>query len=581
MHTDNGVLDRLNAFLDENLDNLALSPDVVCKKIGLSRSQLHRIVKEKTGLPITLYIRQKKMDRARNLLRETDLRISEIAYLVGIESPQNFSKYFAEAYHSSPTEFRNQAGIEKSNPPAPSVQKVSVAVLPFLNLSNDTEQEYFSDGVTEEIINVLSHMPNLQVVGRTSSFTFKGKNQDLRLIGEQLNVTHILEGSVRKSGNKLRITAQFIKVADGYHVWSEKYDRPLTDIFDIQDEIALAILQEINGHLFGNDFAIPLKRYTNNPTSYQLYLHGRFYHNKFAGVDEYNQAIGYYQAAIDLEPAYAIAYAGIASCYLNMWFYRHLPSAYCLPLMKQATEQALQLDNGIAESYLALARMKLLYEWDFTGAATAFKKALELTGNTAELYGQYALYWGILGYHAKAEEQTKLALSLEPFSLINTFYAGYVYWIAGNFEKAIAQGRRLIALGDGFWGGYLLVGLNVITLKNYPEARQALETALHLQYNGITLSACGALFGLSGETEKARDILAQMTTLNQTQVVDKYDLGIVHACLGDLDTAYGYFQAAIDQHEPPMLFFKFIVRDWLSASGPDARYELLISQVVR
>lgn len=579
-HMDNGVLDKLNAFLDADLDNLALPSNVICKKIGLSRSRLHRIIKEKTQLSITLYIRQKRLEKARNLLLETDLRISEIAYMVGIESPQNFSNYFASAFHSSPTEFRNQVEIEKSAPsiPTPSVPK-SIAVLPFLNLSNDPEQDYFSDGVTEEIINVLSHVPNLQVAGRTSSFTFKGKNQDLRLIGDQLNVSHILEGSVRKSGNKLRITAQLIKVADGYHVWSEKYDRELNDIFEIQDEIALAILRVINVQLLGNDPGITLKRYTNNPTAYQLYLHGRFYHNKFAGIDAFNKAIAYYQAAIDLEPTYAIAYAGIASCYLNMWFYRHLPSAYCLPLMKQATERALQLDNGIAESYMALARMQLLYQWDFTSAATAFKKALELNWHTAELYGQYALYWGLLGNRIKAEEQAMLALGQEPFSLINNFYAGYVYWLAGNFEKAIAQGRRLVALEPAFWGGHMIVGLNLITLHQYAEARQSLETALLLNYNGITLSACGALLGLSGETDQARDMLAQMVTLNQTQAVARYDMGIVHACLGDIETAYGYFQTAIDQHEPPMLFFKYIVRDWLSGVRYDARYELLISQI--
>lgn len=580
-HVDTGILDKLNGFLDENLDHLALPSDVICKKIGLSRSRLHRIIKVKTQLSVTLYIRQKRMDKARTLLRETDLRISEIAYMVGIESPQNFSKYFANAFQISPTEFRNLSGTEKPMPAAlvTPIHTVSIAVLPFLNLSNDPDQEYFSDGVTEEIINVLSHVPNLQVAGRTSSFTFKGKSQDLRLIGEQLNVTHILEGSVRKSGNTLRITAQLIKASDGYHSWSEKYDRELNDIFEIQDEIALAILREVNVQLFGNDPGTPLKRYTNNPAAYQLYLHGRFYHNKFAGIDEFNKAIEYYQLAIDLEPTYAIAYAGVASCYLNMWFYRHLPSAYCLPLMTQATERALELDNGIAESYMALARMQLLYRWDFTSAATAFNKALALNWNNAELHGQYALYWGLLGNQAKAEEQALLALSLDPFSLINNFYAGYIYWIAGNFEKAIAQGRRLVALEPAFWGGHMLVGVNLLTVGNHTEAQVALETALHLNYNGITLSACGALFGLSGETDKAKDMLAQMVALNQTQAVARYDMGIVHACLGDMDTAYEYFQTAIDQHEPPMLFFKFIVRDWLSAFGADSRYQRLINQI--
>ena len=458
-------------------------------------------------------------------------------------------------------------------------QKVSIAVLPFLNLSNDTEQEYFSDGVTEEIINVLSHVPNLQVAGRTSSFTFKGKNQDLRFIGEQLNVNHILEGSVRKSGNKLRITAQLINAADGYQLWSEKYDRDLRDIFDIQDEIALAILKEVKIQLFGEEPVSPFKRYTNNAEAYQLYLHGRFYHNKFAGIEEYNKAIGYFQAAIEQEPEYAIAYAGIASCYLNMWFYRHLPADVSLPLMKQATEQALQLDSSIAESYLAMARMQMLYQWDFTSAAASFEKALKMNWNAAELHVQYALYLAFTNNLVQSEEHISLALSLEPFSLINNFYAGYVYWILGNFEKAIAQGRKLVALEPTFWGGHMISGLNLITLENYPEAQEALETALEINYNGITLSACGALFGLSGETDSARDILTQMTSLSKTQVVANYDMGIVYATIGDVDTALDYFQTAIDQHEPPMLFFKFIVRDWLSGELYDDRYEMLLSQI--
>ncbi len=571
------VFEKLNALLDESLDNLALSPDALCKEIGLSRAQLHRVIKEKSGLSTTLFIRQKKLDKARSFLAETDLRISEIAYLIGIESPQNFSKYFSRAFDISPTDYRKQAEIDKIA--AENTAEVSIAVLPFVNMSGDAGQEYFSDGITEEIINVLSHVPNLNVAGRTSSFTFKGRNQDLRLVGEQLNVAHILEGSVRRAGDRLRITAQLIKVEDGYHLWSETYDRELKDIFDIQDEIALAILRQIKVQLLGQDQQATLKRYTNNPAAYQLYLHGKFYHNKFAGVEEYNKAISYYREAIALEPAYAIAYAGIASCYLNMWFYRHLPSQQSLPLMRQATEQALQLDPEIAESYLALARMQMLYEWDFDQAAKSFKKALEFNWNTAELRGQYALLLSIRGNHAQAEKQAELALSLEPFSLINNFYTGYVYWIAGKANEAIAQGRRLIALEPTFWGGHSLVGMNLIAQKNFDVARQHLEKACELNRNGMTLSACGALYGRAGEADKARDILDQMVALNQSQPVARYDMGIVHACLGDLNMACTYFEAAIEQHEPPMLFFRYIVRDWLTGFEQDPRYGVLITRI--
>ncbi|MCE7064550.1 AraC family transcriptional regulator [Dyadobacter sp. CY326] len=459
--------------------------------------------------------------------------------------------------------------------------KPSIAVLPFVNLSNDPEEEYFSEGVTEEIINVLSRVPSLLVAGRTSSFIFKGKDQDLRMIGEQLHVDHILQGSLRSAGNKLFINTQLMNTSDGSQIWADQYDRNLDDIFDIQDEIALAILGAVKVELLGEEPATTFKRYTNNKEAYQLYLRGRFYHNKFAGTEEYNKAIGYFESAITLDPTYAIAYAGIASSYLNMWFYRHMPAAKALPLIKHATTQALALDSEIAESYLALARMQMLNEWDFAGASAAFKKALELNWNTADLHGQYALYLALTDNPAEAEDEISLALSLEPFSLINNFYAAYVYWISANFEKAVEQGRKLVELEPLFWGGHMIIGLNLITLQDFPAAQDALETALEINYNGITLSACGALFGLSGETESAYDIITQMNALNKTQVVANYDMGIVYACVGEVDKALDYFQKAIDQHEPPMLFFKYIVRDWLSNNDQAIQYESIIKQVIR
>lgn len=579
-HQTSGNIEKLTVFLDENLDHLAWSLDAICKKIGISRAQLHRTIKEKTQLSVTLFIRQKRLEKAKILLSETDLRISEIAYLVGIESPPNFSKYFIEAYQISPTDFRKQGIIAKETPvPIETTDKLSIAVLPFVNMSNDAEQEYFSDGITEEIINALTHIQDLKVAGRTSCFTFKGQSLDLRLIGQQLNVTHILDGSVRKSGNRVRISAQLIKVEDGYHLWSEKYDRELKDIFDIQDEISLAILKEIKSTLFGEEKQTTLKRYTNNPEAYQLYLHGRFYHNKFGGAEEFRKAIGYFEAAIALEPDYAIAYSGIASCYLNLWFYRHLPPTQSLPQMKQATEHALRLDSQITESYLALARMQLLYEWDFDSAAQTFKKAMMLNQTTAELHGQYALFLSLSDRHDKAQEHVLSALSLDPFSLINNFYASYIYWLAEDFDKAIAQGRRLVELEPAFWGGHLIMGLNLIAFKNYPEALEELEKALYLNYTGLTLSACGVLLGLSGEINKAKDILEKMAALNRTQPVDKYDLGIVHACMGEMDTACVYFEKAIEDHEPPMLFFKYIVRDWLNPFKSDPRYHQLLKKI--
>ena len=217
---------------------------------------------------------------------------------------------------------------------------ISIAVLPFENLSGDPGQEFKSDGISDEIINRLAQVPGLKVAGRTSSFSFKGKKQDLRNIGEQLNVKTILDGSFRKSGNKIRITAQLIKVADGYPLWSDKYERQEENIFDLQDDISLAILNAIKIKLLGAAKEAVLKKYTDNPEAYQLYLQGRFYYNKLT-ADGFNKAIDYFKAAIKIEPDYALAYAGIANSYMYLWIYNYLPPEKCLPQMKQAIQQSL------------------------------------------------------------------------------------------------------------------------------------------------------------------------------------------------------------------------------------------------
>lgn len=580
-NSENRTIEKLNIFLDENLDNSSLSLDTLYKEIGISRTQLHRIVKDKTHLPITLYIRKRRLNRAKTLLSNTDIRISEAADAVGISSPQNFSKYFLEEFNISPSDFKKQFQHNEDTITFTEPAFHSIAVLPFVNMSSDLERDYFSDGISEEIINMLTQVQSLKVTGRTSSFAFKGQNIDLRQIGKQLNVNYILEGSVRKSGNKLRITAQLVKVEDGYHVWSEKFDRSMDDIFDIQDEISLKILNEVKIQLFEEEKVSVLKRYTDNPKAYQLYLHGRFYHNKFAGLEEFNKAIRYFKSAIALEPEYALAFSGIASCYLNLWFYRHLTPEKSLPLMKQATQKSLELDDKLVESHIAIARMKLFYEWDFKGAAIAFKKALSFNANVAEVNGQYALFLAISDRHVEAKEQALLSIDKDPFSLINNFYTGYVYWLGGDFDKAIEQGRQLVELEPNFWGGHILMGFNLIAYKKYSEALESLEMALFYNLSGITLSACGVLFALSGETEKAHEIIRQMNFVNKTQPVYDYDFGIVYACLGDTDMASEYFGKAIQKHEPPMLFFKYILRDWLVDFQQNTQYLGFVREIDR
>ncbi|MEO6218844.1 MAG: adenylate/guanylate cyclase domain-containing protein, partial [Ginsengibacter sp.] len=249
----------------------------------------------------------------------------------------------------------------------------SIAVLPFINMSNDTEQEYFSDGMAEEILNSLSHLKDLKVAGRTSSFQFKGKNIDLREVGEKLGVGAVLEGSVRKQGNKLRITAQLINVQDGFHLWSEKYDRNMDDIFAIQDEIALAITENLKVILLEKEKEIITKSYTQNPEAYEFYLKGRFFLNKrflFQSLEQFKKAV-------EIDPDFAKAYGGLADAYVILGFYNFLPAKEAMPKAKRAADTALRLDNSLCEPYCSLGMYYASFEWNWDEAKNNFLKSLQ------------------------------------------------------------------------------------------------------------------------------------------------------------------------------------------------------------
>jgi serine/threonine-protein kinase len=453
----------------------------------------------------------------------------------------------------------------------------SIAVLPFANMSSDPEQEFFSDGISEEIINMLAQVPGLKVAGRTSSFSFKGKNQDLRLIGEQLNVNHILEGSVRKSGNKIRITAQLIKVADGYHLWSEKYDRELEDIFDIQDEISLAILNAIKIKLFGAAKVAVLKKNTDNPAAYQLYLQGRFYYNKWE-ADGFSKAIDYFRAAIQIEPDYALAYAGIAYCYLTSWYYKYLPPEKCLPQMKQALQQCLQLDDEIAESHLAQGYIKLWYEWDFAAATIEFKKVIELNPNNAEAHVQYALSKGFLGNYTEAIKHASIAYNLDPFSLMINYLVSTIYFMEGDHKKALENGRRLIELEPNSYIGHFIIGRHLMGLKRYEEAVPELEIAVHQNYSSLTLLYLGLIYGALGEKIRTREVLEKIEKLVSTHRAGNLDLGVVYMALGEFDTAFQYFEKVIEKHEGFMVFLKYYIR-YFPEFEQDPRTKKLLDRI--
>ncbi len=435
----------------------------------------------------------------------------------------------------------------------------SIAVLPFVNMSNDEEQEYFSDGITEEIINMLAQVTQLTVMGRTSSFAFKGKNMDLKLIGEALNVSYLLEGSVRRSGNTLRITAQLINVANGAHLYSEKFDRELKDIFDIQDEISEKILNAVKIKLLGEEKDTFLKKNTDNLEAHELYLKGVFQINKFT-PDGFIKAIEYLDAAISLDTNYALAYAQLAFCYTNLLDFNWLASEESLPKAKIAARKSLQLDDKIFESHLNVGRILLHQEWNVRDAMAAFKKALAINPNSAETHVQLAVCLAQYDRREEAMEYAKIAESLDPISVLNLFYVGAIPFLCNNPQALLDTGEKLIELEPNFFSGYVWSGIGYGALEKYDEAIAELEISVKLNPGTWTLSLLGWTYGSCGNTLKAREVIDKIKAQEGYERFANAHLGNVYYAIGELDTAFKYYDRALEYHEGQLLYVKYTHR---------------------
>lgn len=335
-----------------------------------------------------------------------------------------------------------QAITEKVAKQEKSENEKSIAVLAFSDLSPNKDQEYFSDGMAEEILNSLVRVDGLKVAGRTSSFFFKGKNEDLRKIGKALGVANVLEGSVRKQGDKVRITAQLIRANDGFHLWSETYDGDLQDVFALQEKVAQAIAGELQVVLQGNQKTQLVNAGTSNTEAYQLYLRGRFHWSK-RSQEELEKAVVFFKQAIEKDPNYALAYSGLADTYgLFPRYGAFRPKEY-MPQAKAAAIKALELDPNLAEAHTSLAQIALFYEYDFTGAEKSFKRAIELNPNYATAHQWYGILLMAIGKNDESVREAKKALELDPFSLrINADLVSSLA-NANRFDEALLQNKKL------------------------------------------------------------------------------------------------------------------------------------------
>ncbi len=426
----------------------------------------------------------------------------------------------------------------------------SIAVLPFVNMSADPENEYFSDGISEELINALTKVDGLLVTSRTSSFAFKGKTEDVRQIGSQLNVSTVLEGSVRKAGDRVRIAAQLINTADGYHVWSEVYNRNLEDIFEVQDEISRTITNKLREKLTGSEMREPLvKSPTRNLDAYNLYLKGLFYWNKWT-PDDFRKAITCFEEAIHEEPSFALPHSSLSNCYVVLGSTGQISPKKAYPRAKESALKALELDSNLAESHISLGVVKLFFDWDLDSALKLFQKALELNPSAAAAHLTFALYLDAVGKVEEAVSEMEMAVQLDPLSLQINNCLGDAYFFAERLDEAMEQYEKTLELDPSFRAAlegkgmvYLVKGEIDQSIKVLEEYQKQTKHPL----KGVT--ALGLAYARAGKLEEAHECLRKLKERERTEIDISLsmDFACLYAELKDLDKAFYYLEKTVEE----------------------------------
>jgi TolB-like protein/Tfp pilus assembly protein PilF len=451
-----------------------------------------------------------------------------------------------------------------------------LAVLPFVNMSADMDNEFFSDGITEELLNALTKVNGLQVTSRTSAFAFKGKNSDIREIGIQLNVDRILEGSVRKSGNRVRITAQLINAADGYHIWSENYDRDVTDIFEVQDEISNIIANKLRENLSTSAHNETLVKVpTRNLEAYTLFLKGLYFYNKLTPADS-RKAIECFENAIQLEPGYALAYAMAAMCYTVLGATGQMLPGTAFEIVHRYSDKALQLDATLSAGYAAKGSAYLFYDWEWKLAYEAIQKSIDLNPAATGGHQLLAFYYQITGRKNEAVNVMEKALQVDPVSPIVNQYLAEAYLSAGRPDDAIKQVDRLLDLYPEMRIALQLKGWCLGVKGNWEGAALLFEEVRRLTGHPLKgITALGCAFAKLGETEKALQCLQKIgqRQVEEPAVVLDADMAMICWALGRKDQTFDHLFRCVEKRMGPIAIL--IEHPMFSELSVDPRFKLL------
>lgn len=423
----------------------------------------------------------------------------------------------------------------------------SLAVLPMVNDSPDEEMEYFSDGITESIINALTQLPKLRVVPRSTVFRYKHVQADPQDIGRELGVRAVLTGRVLHFGDRLVVNAELIDVANDSQLWGEQYNRKPSDIFEVQEEISKEISTKLLSKLSGEEKKRLTKRHTHDPEAYRHYLKGRFYWNKRTEHDFW-KGIEHFRQAIEIDPNYALAYSGLADSYILLGFYGACAPDDVMPKGKAAAVKALELDDSLAEAHNSLAYIQFTYEWNWAASEKEFRKALKLNPKYATAHHWYAFKLAAMGRHEDAIAEVTLSRELDPLALIINTEVGWAYYFARRFDEALEHYLKALEMDRGFSVTHMFLGTVYAQLGRHQEAIMELRRAVELSGGSVLMKGMlGYACGLAGEADSAHKIIDELNEMSSEHYVSPYNVALVYAGLGETDNALSWLKKAFEQ----------------------------------
>jgi TolB-like protein/Tfp pilus assembly protein PilF len=438
----------------------------------------------------------------------------------------------------------------------------SLAILPFVNMSADQQQDYFCDGLTEELITKLSQIPELKVAARTSAFVFKGKNIDIREVGQRLQVENVLEGSVRKNGTRIRISAQLIKAADGYHLWSETYDRELEDIFAVQDEISRSVAGALQVTLLGEKDALPE---TRNSDAYNALLMARYFYGRQTR-ESLDKAVRYYEEAIGLDAGFARAWAGLGATYAFQAGLGYIPSTNGYDKARSAVKKALALDKNLAYAHRVLGWIQMSCDWDWAAADESYRRALALEPGRGQV--EAAQLSIALGRFEAASALARRAVELDPIGVQSYATLGLSYWYGGRVEEAVAAYRKILELNPDHEVFHALLGQIYIMRSNPQDAQAELDEVSDPYWRLPGLAMLNHSLGRKAESDAA---LAEF--VERFQAGGAYNIAQVYAFRGELDRSFHWLDRAYAQHDGGMFLVQ--VDPLLAGLRRDRRFQAL------